>query len=233
MYHSIQSVPRTEVMRSLHVHPRSFALQMRILKMLGFRGCSVSEAIASFRSDTNEKVVALTFDDGYKNFLTNALPTLKKHGFTATVYAVSDLVGTFNQWDSDNGISRNDLMNYQDLKMCVAAGIEVGCHSSNHVSLPSEETDLTYEIKLAKNKLQEHLDCPITTFCYPYGHFDDRVIRSVREASFDSATTMIRSRATAKDDPLILPRIPITWHTLPHLFLAKVLTKYEDVRKYS
>ena len=233
MYHSIQPVPRTEVMRSLHVHPISFASQMRILKMLGFRGCSVSEAIASFKSGIPEKLVALTFDDGYKNFLTNAAPTLKKHGFSATIYAVSDLVGTFNQWDWENGISRNDLMDYADLRQCVSAGFEIGCHSSTHISLLNEEADFAHEIKSAKNTLEEKLDIPINAFCYPYGHFSDSVVKSVAIALFDSATTMIRSRATANDNLLTLPRIPITWHTMPHLFLAKVLTNYEDKRRHA
>lgn len=233
MYHSIQSVPRTEVMRSLHVHPRSFALQMWILKMLGYRGCSVSEAQASLRSETEEKLVALTFDDGYKNFLTNAVPTLKKYGFSATVYAVSDLVGNFNQWDLKNGISRNDLMDYGDLRRCITQGFEIGCHSANHVSLTSPDTDLVYEIKSAKTILQENLDYSIKAFCYPYGHFNDRVINSVEENSFESATTMIRSRATKNDNLLALPRIPITWHTMPHLFVAKVLTNYEDERRHT
>ena len=233
MYHSIQSVPRTEVMRSLHVHPRSFALQMRILRILGFRGCSVSEAVASLKSGTSEKLVALTFDDGYKNFLTYAVPTLNKYRFSATVYPVSDLVGTFNQWDLQNGITRNNLMDYSDLRNCVSQGIEVGCHSSTHMSLINEEADFDREIKSAKDTLEDKLDSPIKAFCYPYGHFNDRVIESVKAASFDSATTMIRSRATARDNLLELPRIPITWHTMPHLFLAKVLTNYEDKRRHA
>jgi peptidoglycan/xylan/chitin deacetylase (PgdA/CDA1 family) len=233
MYHSIQSVPRTEVMRSLHVHPRSFALQMRILKMLGFRGCSVSEAIASFKSGIPEKLVALTFDDGYKNFLTNAAPTLKKHGFSATIYAVSDLVGTFNQWDLKNGISRNDLMDYADLRQCVSGGFEIGCHSATHVSLTSPAANLEQEIKKAKHKLEDQLDSSVDSFCYPYGHFESNVCNWVRLASFTSATTMIRSRATSSEDPIRLPRIPITWHTLPHLFVAKIATSYEDRRRHA
>lgn len=231
MYHSIQSVPRTEVMRSLHVHPRAFALQMWILKKLGFRGCSVSEAIASFMSGSTEKLIALTFDDGYENFLTNALPALNNYGFSATVYAITDLIGEFNQWDSKNGISRNNLMDYRDLRICVSEGIEVGCHSATHISLSNQKADLVHEIKSAKDTLETNLDVPIKTFCYPYGHFNDRVINFVQQALFDSATTMIRSRATARDNSLALPRIPITWHTMPHLFLAKILTNYEDKRR--
>ena len=41
---------------------------------------------------------------------------------------------------------------------------------------------------------------------------------------------MSRGRATPQSNKLTLPRMPITHHTLPHLFLAKILTKYEDKR---
>ena len=197
MYHSIQNVPKTEVMRSLHVTPRAFATQMWLLKVLGYRGCSVSEALTALDNNSTEKLVGLTFDDGYKNFLTNAMPTLIKHDFSATVYVVSDLVGTFNRWDLKNSISRNELMDYPDLRICLSEGIEVGCHSSTHRSLSNEEVDLLYEIRLAKGTLEEKLDSPVATFCYPYGHFNDQVISFVKESSFESATTMIRSRATA------------------------------------
>ena len=165
--------------------------------------------------------------------MTNAAPILKKHGFSATIYAVSDLVGTFNQWDLKSGISRNNLMNYDNLRQCVSDGFEIGCHSSTHISLLSEDADFAHEIKSAKNTLEEKLDSSINAFCYPYGHFSDQVVKAVEVALFDSATTMIRARATAKDNLLTLPRIPITWHTMPHLFVAKVLTNYEDKRRYA
>jgi len=69
MYHSIQNVSKTEPMRSLHVSPAAFKKQLQILKILGFRGCTVSEAVNALREGSKEKIVALTFDDGYQNFL--------------------------------------------------------------------------------------------------------------------------------------------------------------------
>jgi hypothetical protein len=52
----------------------------------------------------------------------------------------------------------------------------------------------------------------------------------IKEAGYSTATTMSRGRATPQSNKLTLPRMPITHHTLPHLFLAKILTKYEDKR---
>ena len=231
MYHSIQPVPKTEVMRSLHVHPRSFALQMSILKLLGYRGCSISEAVGALRSGSTERLVALTFDDGYKNFLSNALPTLQRYKFSGTVYVVSDLVDTFNRWDENKGITRNDLMNFRDLEFCSSEGIEIGCHSASHLSLTGNGINLTHEIKLAKLSLENNLGCSIDSFCYPFGHFNKQTEQAVKDYGFKSATTMTRSKASALDNVFRLPRIPITWHTLPHLFITKILTNYENRRR--
>jgi hypothetical protein len=54
------------------------------------------------------------------------------------------------------------------------------------------------------------------------------VCNITNNAGYSTATTMIRGRANPQSNKLQLPRIPITHHTLPHLFLAKILTKYED-----
>ena len=43
MYHSVSSVPKGTVMRSLHVPPKRFALQMKLLKLLGYQGLSMSD----------------------------------------------------------------------------------------------------------------------------------------------------------------------------------------------
>ena len=175
--------------------------------------------------------MALTFDDGYQNFLSNALPTLQKFGFSATVYVLSGLIGKSNIWDHASGISPNCLLSEEELKLCIGSGVELGCHSHNHYSLVSENVNLVTEITESKHLLEKQFEVDVHSFCYPYGHFNTRVVEAVRLAGFQSATTMIRSRACYSDDPLILPRIPVNWHTLPHLFTAKILTGYEDRRR--
>ena len=231
MYHSIQKVPKTEVMRSLHVKPSSFELQMWILKRLGYRACSVSEAIKAFKVKSSEKLVGLTFDDGYRNFIHHALPTLTKLKFTATIYAVAGLVGRTNKWDETTGISENRLMTIEELIQCQRHGMEIGCHSMTHANLISPKTHRHIEIIDAKWQLEDMLGTHCSSFCYPYGHYDSDVVKLIEKAGFTNATTMLRSRATHQDRLLELPRIPVTWHTLPHLFITKILTTYEDNRR--
>ena len=231
MYHSIQKVHSSEVMKSLHVKPESLKLQLRVLKALGFKACSVSEAIEARQSGSSEKLVALTFDDGYRNFYDNALPLLKDLKFSATVYCVTDLIGSGNDWDRYTGISYNPLMSESQIVACINSGIEIGCHGASHISLTSSEADLAHEIGGAKQHLEQMFDVPVRAFCYPYGHYDEDAIAAVESSGFLSATTMVRSKATLEDNLFELPRIPITWHTLPHLFMIKLLTDYENRRR--
>lgn len=231
MYHSIKDVYKSEPMRSLHVPPSRFANQIRLIKALGYRGCSVTEAVDNLSKEPKDKLIALTFDDGYSNFYTEALPILKKFGFTATVYVVSELIGKTNEWDLSSGISENPLMSEQELKICVQNGIEIGCHTASHKSLVEQDRIYERELTDAKNHIEALLDQSCTSFCYPYGHYDKKTVEQVRQAGFRNATTMIRGRATAKDDLFELPRIPVNWHTMPHLFLIKLLTSYEDKRR--
>ena len=233
MYHSIQNVPKTETMRSLHVKPRAFAFQMWILKTLGYRGCSVSEVVTAFNNNSSEKLVGLTFDDGYENFYHNALPILRNFKFSATVYCVSDLIGKYNEWDRDTGISRNPLMNDEQIWTCLQEGIEIGCHTATHKSLTAKDVDFYQEITAAKTTLENRFNNNIASFCYPYGHINENIEAFLGDTGFTSATTMIRARAKQIDNHLLLPRIPITWHTFPHLYLAKILSNYEDRRRHS
>ena len=60
MYHSIAEVPRGTFMRSLHVSPKRFAFQMYLLKILGYRGVSISELHQNMTKKNPEKVVGIS-----------------------------------------------------------------------------------------------------------------------------------------------------------------------------
>ena len=99
MYHSIAAMPKGTVMRSLHVPPKLFKLQMWLLKIMGYQGLSMGELQPYLTGEKIGKVVGITFDDGFKNNLVEALPILKKNGFSATCYIISQNIGGINHWD--------------------------------------------------------------------------------------------------------------------------------------
>jgi len=231
MYHSIEKMPKSTIMRSLHVPPRRFKFQMWLLKILGFKGLSMRQLKPYLTGEKQGKVVGITFDDGYQNILLNAAPILKKYNFTATCYVVSQRIGVSNTWDLKNKITQRPLMDLSEINKWIGQGMDVGAHTQTHKDLTQiEDGNIFDEIKNCKLDLEKSLNISIEDFCYPFGRFNESIRDLTKKAGYSSATTMIRGRATQKSDKMLLPRIPITHHTLPHLFLAKILTNYEDKR---
>lgn len=231
MYHSISSVPKGTVMRSLHVHPRNFKLQMWILKVLGYKALSLKNLRPYLESQKIGKVVGITFDDGYQNNLIHAAPILRKYDFSATCFIVSSKVGGSNSWDIAKGIPQIPLMNEDEINLWLKFGMDIGAHTKNHVDLTEVSLDYAKsEIRDCKSELEKMFKIKVTDFCYPFGRFNDSILNLVRESGYYSASSMQRGRLSSASNKLLLPRIPVNYLTMPHLFLAKILTKYEDRR---
>ena len=123
VYHQISEAPlKGSPFRSLYVTPKAFARQMAWLKFLGYTGLSMGGLLPYLRGEKVGKVVGITFDDGYKNNLTNALPILIKNNFSSTCYAVSGLLGKTNMWDQSIGIAQTSLMSEVEIGQWVNAG---------------------------------------------------------------------------------------------------------------
>jgi peptidoglycan/xylan/chitin deacetylase (PgdA/CDA1 family) len=233
VYHQIAVAPKKGAsFRGLYVSPSAFARQMALLKMLGYTGLSMSDLQPYLRDEKVGKVFGITFDDGYLNNLTDALPVLQKHGFTSTCYVVNGLLGTTNSWDIAKGIAQTPLMSEQQLLQWQAGGQEVGAHTQDHVDLLAiNEVSAWKQIANSKPALQTLLDKPVNHFCYPYGRFDTRHETMAKQAKYETATTTLRGRVHAATNMLTLPRVPVVNSTLLPVFLLKIATRYEDRKR--
>ncbi len=232
-YHQIAKAPaRGAPFRSLYVAPQDFARQMALLALLGYRGLSMGDLKPYLRGEQHGKVVGITFDDGYVNNLTHALPVLQRHGFTSTCYAVSQLLGKTNAWDIPNGIAQVPLMTDVQLQQWVAGGQQVGAHTRNHVHLPDVSSELLeQEIALSRQELEASAVSAVAHFCYPYGDLDGETVAAVGDAGFESATTTRRGRCYRGESMLELPRVPVLRSTTRLLLWLKIATRYEDRRR--
>lgn len=232
MYHQIdEPPPRGTSLRGLIVAPQSFARQMAFLKLLGYRGLSMRDLEPYLKGEKQDKVVGLTFDDGYQNNVRNALPVLKKHGFTATCYGVSSMTGGTNSWDRLLGIAEKPLMTLEDWRAWRDVGMDIGSHTRTHANLTKLSAEEAREqIAGSKQELEQALGCEVRHFCYPYGRFDATHREIVQKAGYVTATTTRRGRVHAGDDPYTLRRIMVACATHLGLFAAKVMTGYEDRR---
>ena len=234
VYHQIAEAPPkgSSPFRGLYVAPAAFARQMAWLKRLGYTGLSMSGLMPYLRGEREGKVVGITFDDGYRNNLTHALPVLVKQGFSSTCYAVSGLLGKTNSWDEKIGIPQTQLMDEGEIRQWVAGGQEIGSHTHSHANLlETDEAGCVEEMVLGKSGLEAVTGGPVAHFCYPFGHFNAGHVETARMLGFVTATTTQRSRCHEGMDLLRLPRVPVLRSTTLPVFWLKVATAYEDRRK--
>jgi peptidoglycan/xylan/chitin deacetylase (PgdA/CDA1 family) len=202
---------------------------MALLKLLGYQGLSMTDLQPYLQGEQSGKVVGITFDDGYLNNLTHALPALKKQGFSSTCYVVDGLLGKTNVWDAQIGIAQTPLMTVEQLLQWQAGGQEVGAHTQHHVDLSqTPAVNAQQEIEDSKSFLEQKLNKRIQHFCYPYGKFTKTNVDMVDGAGFETATTTARGRVHATTHMLTLQRVPVLRSTSLPVFLMKIATAYED-----
>jgi peptidoglycan/xylan/chitin deacetylase (PgdA/CDA1 family) len=196
MYHSISSPARV-----LCVTPSGFKSQMESLYDNGYVGITLETALLYARGlpvRMPSKPVVLTFDDGYKDFIEEAVPILEQFGFRATVFIIADFVG------------RQGYMTWDDVRKAAAMGHEIGCHSMTHPDLRDlRDASLEYQIVSARDFIESNGHVRPRTFCYPSGKYNDTVRSVVEEAGYLGAVTTQVGTASTLDDHYTLSRIRI------------------------
>ncbi|GGS79560.1 polysaccharide deacetylase [Planobispora rosea] len=195
MYHSVEEYESDPLL--ITVSPRRFAAQMSWLRRSGLRGVSMRDLLAAEASGRARGMVGLTFDDGYADFATEAVPILVRYGFTATVFAVAGHLGGHNVWDPDG--PRKPLMTAQQLREVDAAGMEVASHTVNHTFLEmADDAGLELELKESRMVLEDVLDRDVTGFAYPYGLAGAREVDAVRAAGYSYACAIWKSEHSGR-----------------------------------
>jgi peptidoglycan/xylan/chitin deacetylase (PgdA/CDA1 family) len=215
MYHQVGEFPPMRTHRANYCDHRRFDRQMGLLHALGWTVLDLDQALAGLRGERPlpARSVVLTFDDGYDNFADFALPVLVRHGFTATVYAISGWLGQRIQWYGDEpGRPRPRLMDAAQLREIQAAGMTVGSHTVTHAHLAKiDPAAQLREVRDSRLALEDLLGKPVRHLCYPFGSFNLEAVHAAGAAGYVSATTCLRGAATPGDHPLALPRKAISF----------------------
>ncbi len=197
----------------LSMSPRLFREQLRILRGSGVDVVPLREAARRPGS------VALTFDDGYENFLPHAAGPLHDAGFPATVFAVSEYVGLEAAWPR---APRLKLMSWPQLEQVRRMGIDVGSHTARHAALPAlTPARAREELITCDEEIGGRLGRLPSSFAYPYGAWDPSVKQLVA-ARYECACTTRLAAAHAGDDAHLLPRIEMYYFKDPRRFRALV-----------
>ena len=191
----------------LCVTPRRFAEQMTWLKRHGLHGVGVGTLVDAMRAGRQRGLVGITFDDGYVNLVEAVLPELLQHGFGATMFICSGLLGRTSNWDD---VPPWPLMSADQVRELAAAGMEIGSHTLTHLRMADADSDqLKAEVSESRTSLGELIGAPIRGFAYPYGSMDEAAQQAVRDAGYDYACAVMT------------PMTQLGFMTLPRMFMAE------------
>ncbi len=225
MYHRIGRVRRKSIVPAQYVTAGAFSRHLRLLRRLGFEGVSLARLKDGFegRAPLPARPVAITFDDGQRNFHTGALPALRAQGLPATVFLVSNHIGGSNVWDQADGDVSEPLMTDAEIDECAAAGIDFGSHTRSHPHLQSCSPERRWEeIRGSKEALEERFGRPVDFFCYPYGHGVEECHELARRAGYRGATGCGKGFNDSATNPYAWRRIFIRSDTFAPIFVYKL-----------
>lgn len=212
MYHKVGDPPEGSRLKKLWVSVEAFRWQMDYLKRHGYAALTLrraAELVAEGRPVAPNSVV-LTFDDGYRNNLENALPVLREYGFPATIYIVVNAVGRDNFWHDPVNEIRLPMLSWDNIAALQEAGWDIGSHTLTHRRLTRLSRDeAKNEIVESRRILGEKLGLAPVSFAHPYGDgADDLDLRRVvEEAGYRTASSVHRGKADVAASPYCLKRI--------------------------
>lgn len=214
MYHYVsEPPPDADVYRKdLSVTPAQFESHLQALQDAGYQSVALTDLVSYLATGQPElpaKSVVLTFDDGYEDNYINAFPLLKKYGFTATIFVITDFVD----------MQRPGYVSWDQLAEMHAAGIDVGSHSRDHADLAGRDVDfLVWQALGSRQMIESRLGFTPRLFCYPAGQYDDLAIQVIHSADYWGAVTTKQGATHAADAPFELTRVRVRGsHQAPDL----------------
>jgi peptidoglycan/xylan/chitin deacetylase (PgdA/CDA1 family) len=200
MYHRVSE---DGMLPDITVSTKNFRKQVAYLKR-NYNVISVDEIIKIYSGEmqVTGDTITITFDDGFKDNYTDALPVLKSYDLPAAVFVAL------------NYLEKDMALNKDEMKEMQSNNITIGAHTITHRVL-SEITgeEAHEEIIASKSKLEALLNARVDFFAYPYGKTGRDVtsehVSMVRQAGFRAAFVTDNGFISEKSDIFALPRIGV------------------------
>jgi peptidoglycan/xylan/chitin deacetylase (PgdA/CDA1 family) len=205
MYHRV--VPSGETPDGISVTQRAFARHLDWLRRWGYQSVGAADLAAALQGERPlpRRPVILTFDDGFEDNLTDALPILREFGFTALVFAVMDLLGGRRNFGRAKG---EPLLSGDQIRRMAQAGVEFGAHGLTHPHLCAlAEQEARREIVESKRRLEDIVGREVAAFCYPFGEFGRREMDLARSAGYRCAFSTRRGNRHRAAERFRLSRV--------------------------
>ena len=193
---------------STNITIEAFKAHLEILQAEQFSVLTLGQIVDRIKAGESlpQRCAVISVDDGYLSFLTDGWPLLKEYGYPATLFVSTDSVGGA------------DFMDWQQLRLLMQEGVEIGNHSASHAylldRLPGESqsewrTRVSGDLKRSKSQFKEHLGTSPRLFAYPYGEFSLELSELVQTAGFVAAFGQQSGVISDGQDLFSLPRFPV------------------------
>jgi len=187
-----------------------FKNHMNYLTDNKYKVLPLSEIISQLQQgqELGPNVVAITFDDGYNNVLTNADPILKQHGFSYTLFIAPD------------EISHNypNMLSWSQIEQLSDSGVAIANHSSKHLhlnrrlvneSLEQWQQRVSQDIEQAEQQIILRTNQNLKLLAYPYGEYNSELQALVKKLGYVGIGQHSGALASYSDFSA-LPRFPMS-----------------------
>lgn len=161
MYHHVSNQPARDYLDyGLTVTTTNFNAQLDWLQQRGYHSITQTELFDAlyFGKELPTHPMILTFDDGYEDVYTDALPALLAHHYRGVFYIITGMIG-------------GNYMTWQQVRKLAQDGMQIASHTIHHVNVgqPPAWTTTQNELLVSKETLEAQLKQPVQFFCYPTG----------------------------------------------------------------
>ena len=230
MYHSVSQSDAE------HAHPyyrtvttpEVFAQHMRFLHENGYSSVSLADVCNSADPPVPARSFVITFDDGFRDFYTEAFPILNRYGWNATVYLPTAYIG-----DTARTFKDKACLTWNQVRELSRAGVEFGSHTVTHPQLQTlNEREIESEVRQSKEEIEQQHGCAVRSFSYPYAFpetdrvFKGRLREMLEQAGYTNGVSTIIGTAHQGDDLFFLKRLPMNACDNARLIRAKLEGAY-------
>jgi len=204
IYHDI--IRNNQVNNETHAIPvDEFRRQMEYLVDNGFKSLSLSEILRTDinSNETNQKIVAISFDDGHYSDFSLTFPLLTELKFVGNFFITVDWIG------------KAGYVTWDNLTEMQSEGMEIQSHTMTHRFLSSlNKSDMHKELRESKDKLEQRLNSRVDFVSLPGGFGSNMVSRIADQENYKGlCTSMPGWNEIISQSFFVLNRLNITRNT--------------------